>query len=228
MVCALIDGRKFQTRRIVKWRPNECYAAEIMREPDGKFRGYDHAGDVGRPWLFDAPPCPYGSIGDQLWVKETFWTDRRDPNDVVIYAATPSQHKYRLRGFVETESEITTEYLEKHEFWNRRPSIFMWRWASRLTLEIKAVRIERLNDISAEDARKEGLKKLTKDDGLTWKYGIPDRDGLPGNDDHGWTWREWCVNPIDAYKTLWESINGEGSWAENPWVWVVEFRLQKP
>ena len=81
----------------------------------------------------------------------------------------------------------------------------MPRWASRITLEITEVRVERLNDISAEDAIAEGLKALTKDRRMT-KYGIPDQDGLPGNDDSGWAWQHWRQSPIDAYQYLWESL----------------------
>ncbi|MBS0424575.1 MAG: hypothetical protein JSR71_09190 [Proteobacteria bacterium] len=111
-----------------------------------------------------------------------------------------------------------TRYFTKH------PSIHMPRWASRITLENVSVRVELLQDISEEDAVFEGLKALTKDDGITIKYGIPDRDGYPGNDDHGWHWRDWNTSPRLAYKRLWESINEKGSWDLNPWVWVVEFK----
>lgn len=99
----------------------------------------------------------------------------------------------------------------------------MPRWASRITLEIVAVRVERLNEISEPDAKAEGLKALSKD-GTLVKYGIPDRDGLPGNDDYGWHWKEWERDPRQSFRRLWESLNGPGSWDANPWVWVIEFR----
>lgn len=136
--------------------------------------------------------------GDRLWVKETYWVDLREPKDCVIYAATPDQHKYRLRNYVEIESEITTDYLENHDFWVRRPSIFMWRWASRLTLEVEEVRVERLQDITEAGAKAEGV--VLK--------------GGQGYD--GWAKQE--------YIALWEKINGRGSWDQNPWVFVIRFK----
>jgi len=104
----------------------------------------------------------------------------------------------------------------------------MPRWASRITLEITAVRVERLHDISEADAVAEGLACITKDGDRTRKYGIPDADGMPGTDDHGWPWNEWRSDPREAYRKLWESINGPGSWDLNPWVWVIEFKRVTP
>ena len=99
----------------------------------------------------------------------------------------------------------------------------MPRWASRITLEITGIRVERLLEISEEDAKAEGLSAITKD-GTLIKYGIADRDGLPGNDDHGWHWQEFERDPRNAYHKLWEQINGAGSAVANPWVWVIEFK----
>jgi hypothetical protein len=103
-----------------------------------------------------------------------------------------------------------------------KPSIHMPRAASRILLEVVSVRVERLQDISEADAVAEGIKALTKD-GRTIKYGIPDRDGLPGNDNDGWHWCNWMPDASLAYRRLWQEINGFGSWEANPWVWVVEF-----
>ena len=103
----------------------------------------------------------------------------------------------------------------------------MPRWASRILLEIADVRVERLQEISENDAKGEGLAAISKD-GQIFKYGIPDRDGLPGTDDHGWPWVDWKHSARNAFGRLWESINGAGSWDTNPWVWVVEFRVIEP
>ena len=109
-----------------------------------------------------------------------------------------------------------------------RVSIHMPRWACRLVLEIVSVRVERLQEISEDDAEAEGLSQVCKD-GALWKYGIPDRDGLPGTDDDGWPWQKWDIDPRIAYKRLWDSINAKRApWALNPWVWVVEFRNYSP
>lgn len=156
------------------------------------------AGFVPRSIEHHISYCPYGKPGDRLWVRETFCYH----DDLAIYL-------YKA----DCDSSVR---------W--KPSIHMPRSASRILLEITCVRVERLQDISEDDAIAEGLKAITKD-GRTIKYGIPDSDGYPGNDNHGWHWCDWNVSPVVAYKRLWESINGHGSWDLNPWVWVVEFKL---
>ena len=109
----------------------------------------------------------------------------------------------------------------------RRVSIHMPRWASRLTLTVTDVRVERLQEISEEDARAEGLRKLSKDDGRLWKFGMADRDGLPGRDNDGWPWAHWSTDHRLAFAQLWDSINGEDAWAENPWVVALTFTVEK-
>jgi len=108
-----------------------------------------------------------------------------------------------------------------------RPSIHMHPWASRITLEVMAVKVERLQEISESDAVSEGLRPITKDGRLV-KYGVPDSDGLPGNDDYGWPWEQWCADPREAFTRLWNTINGPGSWDQNPWVAAYSFRVIKP
>ena len=135
-------------------------------------------------------PLPYGQTGDRLWVRETFGHFERNQHfkpGCNVY--------YRADG----------NCLEL-EPW--RPSIHMPRWASRITLEITSVRVERLQDISEADAQAEGVT----DDGSL----VTDLDGK----DRGGT--------IAAYATLWEVINGVGSWDDNPWVWVVSFKRAFP
>jgi len=125
-------------------------------------------------------PMPYGRPGDHLWVRETFATDGAG----LLW--------WRAAGD------------DQPKVGNWKPSIHMPRWASRITLEITAVRCERLNDISEDDARAEGV---VAEPPKTWIY---------------------RADYIAAYRTLWESINGPGSWAQNPWVWVIEFKRIKP
>lgn len=204
MVRAILDGRKTQTRRIAKVTSDGCKEGFIT----------PLSGFVPRSIENHISYCPYGKPGDRLWVRET-WSREKSPyhcNAIFYRADGESYGKQYALSFVERESK-----------W--RPSIHMPRWASRILLEITCVRVERLQDISENDAVFEGLKALTKDDGLTIKYGIPDRDGYPGNDDHGWDWRDWNVSPVLAYKKLWESINGQGSWDLNPWVWCITFEV---
>ncbi len=130
---------------------------------------------------------PKWQPGERIWVKETF-QEIPDDGGTFVYRATDPD-------------------WEATEQWTWKPSIFMPRAASRLALDITGIRVERLQDISEADAIAEGLSKLTKDNGVTWKYGIPDRDGLPGDDDYGWHWKDWNTCPIQAYRHLWNSIS---------------------
>lgn len=176
MVRAILDGRKTQTRRIIKnpdfygcptgdcphWNQKECDAAM-------------------------AKSCPYGKPGDRLWVKETF------------VAPVDGKPVYR--------ASIPYGNLDCH-FKPWRPSIFMPRKASRITLEITSIRVERLNDISEEDAKAEGAE-IQKETPGGWVICGP-RIG---------SYRE-------GYRWLWEQINGADSWDANPWVWVIEFKAR--
>jgi hypothetical protein len=190
MVRAILEGRKTQTRRIIKPQPTVIAGDKIMHIP------YDQPGKIIL--------CPYGERGDRLWVRESFSTDTRDPLNCVIYKATPEYGKYRDTGelvrssfpdgSLPTREESARAMLPK--FWKGKPSIHMPRWASRITLEITGVRVERLQDITEADAIAEGYSVENEIDG----------------------------DPIEWFAYLWESINGAGSWAANPWVWVVEFR----
>lgn len=191
MVKAILDGRKTQTRRVVKHK-NDWYMEGGMSWPE--FESYVYAEDGIKV------PCPYGQPGDRLWVRET-WAP----------LAVSSKGAYYRADIEEPKSGA----------W--KPSIHMPRWASRITLEITGIRVERLQEIGRDDAFAEGLSAITKD-GKLIKYGITDRDGLPGNDDYGWHWSKFEVDARLAYRKLWESINGPGSWDANPLVWVVEFR----
>ncbi|MGP2500460.1 morphogenetic protein [Pantoea ananatis] len=192
MVRAVLDGGKTQTRRILKVQPHAGIRNSVFVKS-----GYEDG--HGKELV-----CPFGAVGDRLWVRETWarYNIDQDSHDIAYRATTP-------------------EDWPKEGRW--RPSIHMPRWASRITLEITGVRVERLNNISESDAIAEGLAEISKD-GRIYKYGVPDRDGYPGTDDYGWPWHEWERYPISAYSKLWKSIYGEESWQANPWVWVIEFK----
>lgn len=174
MVRAILDGRKTQTRRIIKQQP-------VMYEPGQSV----HVSDM----INDALRCPFGQVWDRIWVRET-WARYNIDQDIhdMAYRATPP-----------------ADWPEEGRW---RPSIHMPRWASRLTLEITGVRVERLNSISQEDAQAEGME-LT---GWRPTCSEPDSGG------EVWT-------PYDNFAQLWESIYGEESWKANPWVWVIEFKV---
>ena len=192
MVRAILDGRKTQTRRVVK---GDHGGPTTWVERDGLW--HPCADVLCRGALDAVGPgvrCPYGQRGDRLWVRETWCV--ADP-DYAHYPADgrPLRSDDRWAWYRATEGDLV-EYTNNRSPW--RPSIHMPRWASRLTLEVTGVRVERLQDLSEEDARAEGVEPL----------------GSLGR-----------VPPhINGFADLSEQINGAASWDANPWVWVVEFR----
>ncbi|MGU9887095.1 ASCH domain-containing protein [Serratia marcescens] len=203
MVRAIIDGRKTQTRRIVK---SDCM--DIGEKDDGSrwpWREHDEGGDY---WY----PCPFGQVGDRLWVRETWQGPLVDEEHLEDYQVNAD--KFQTPEFCEYAADggARPEFcdLDDNARQGWKPSIHMPRWASRITLEITAVRVERLNDISEEDAKAEGVK--------------PAGDILPDYPDTFLTPKGDFATAKVAFQRLWQSIYGEESWSANPWVWVIEFR----
>ena len=186
MVRAILAGAKTVTRRAVK----ECH---IDAAPPASFF----------QWLRER--CPYGLPGDRLWVREAFI---HEPADFCWEASVSIPCR-----------PASTVYRADHEGDTRgagwKPSIYMPRNLSRITLEVTGVRVERLQDISEKDAQAEGIERTEDFFGCPcWRvYGEPDGEEVVAPDD-----------PIGSYRSLWESINGPGSWEANPWVWAVSFR----
>ena len=182
MVRALLDGSKTQTRRAMKIQPTHFNPVGVPRL----------AQSVGNSEVI---ACPYGQPGDQLWVREAFaFTDAHMPRyeGSIEYKADNKCLAVSCNDLIDVPHRCDPRPFEGP--W--KPSIHMPRWASRLTLEIVSVRIERLNDISRGDAMAEGC---------------PFPNMAKGDDPRKW------------YAELWNAINGPGSWDKNPWVWVVEF-----
>ena len=210
MVQAILDNRKSLTRRVMKPQPKDGMYLAGCSPTTGDAHFTNVPLDKLHEWAgehyFAKCPYPPGTI---LWVRETWHNLMDDDGDNYVYKADGGWYVYLLS-------------------W--KPSIHMPKDAARLFLEVTDVRVERLQEITEEDAIAEGLACLTKDNGITYKYGIPDSDGLPGNDDHGWHWEEWCIAPRKAFNRLWDSINGKKHpWESNPYVWVYEFeRVDKP
>ncbi|EBS5022316.1 hypothetical protein A9C54_002489 [Salmonella enterica subsp. enterica serovar Hvittingfoss] len=190
MVRAILDGRKTQTRRPIKWKQTRF--TEIAERDDGSLWPWaedcERGGDI---WF----ACPYGEIGDRIWVRETFRVHSR-ATDVatLVYRASVRN------SWTEQTHRVPVAVCNKPatpEKWT--PSIHMPRWASRILLEITDVRVERLRDLSEEDAKSEGI--------------TPSAGGvLPG-----WEYR---IN----FRDLWMDIYGTDNWEANPWVWVIEFK----
>jgi len=199
MIRAILEGRKTQTRRPLKGCGVFVDTEMNMPPPVPTDDGWQFAdGTLVR--------CQWRA-GDRLWVRET-WR---------FFSETKIQ--YRCDEKIESrgrECEVSANAFFRRGgasllAWH--PSIHMPRWASRLTLEVTGVRVERLRDISEADARAEGIV-----DGGCLTCGEPE----PCN----------CWNPepsaVDSFVWLWQSIHGPDSWHANPWVWVVEFRREKP
>jgi hypothetical protein len=201
MVRALLAGTKTQTRRVIKDDLDDEERLHVgMYCPTVIDRhGYEQPGEeVFGAWTTDgdwAMKCPYGKPGDLLWVREAWHAP-------VNFDGVPPPIQYEAIGDGSDETGI--------EWGKGRPSIFMLRWASRILLEVTDVRVQRLQDISEEDAIAEGIGLNHGAAGVKLTGG----DQLPV--------------AIAMYRDLWESINGADSWAANPWVWAVSFKRIKP
>lgn len=198
MVRAILDGRKTQTRRIMKNQPAGDYpdTPALIRSVGGGFQWYGHYGVSS---IFN---CPFGAVGDRIWVRETWAEAGASAPDLKLYRANYPAHVPSHYENVPTAEEIR---------WT--PSIHMPRWASRILLEITDVRVERLNRISEAEAEAEGIDMEALFDA---------QDCYDCIADHNMTGRPTATG---AFKYLWESIYGEENWQSNPWVWVIEFKV---
>lgn len=217
MVRALLNGSKTQTRRVMKPQPDghhwetlpgyELKRSEMVTVDGRTAVRFWHSIQQNRSWD-DACRwvlCPYGAPGDRLWVRETSAAiELPDGSDGVRYSADETFQP------IENTSEAADRWLEMNHYAGKRsakvPAIHMPRWASRITLEVTGVRVERLQDISAADALAEGIVET---------YG---GFGLPAGEFYH------AADPCESYWSLFESINGPGSVEANPWLWVISFR----
>ena len=198
MVRALLTGTKTQTRRIAK----------PVRHPD-----LGNVYTAGALVLEHEPQhvidraCPYGQPGDRLWVRETWnWFDPETipasrVGNRAPFTGCQGERAIFWSAAYAADGNIPSPGYGKGNYW--RPSIHMPRWASRITLEVTGVHLERLQDISVADALAEGVNVH------------PYHHGKPPTS---------IYSPVQAYRDLWEQINGAGSWEANPWVWAVEFK----
>jgi hypothetical protein len=216
MVRAILSGAKTQTRRIIKPQPEQ--------KPNGGFRWGKIGGEriPNGPRFCSGGSavsitdmiggyCPYGQPGDRLWVRETFALEHWDHE----YGDTPPIRPglpYKIEGdedggeywliphYRATDPDPHLTSLDADEMDDRTrwvPSIHMPRWASRLSLELTAVRVERVQEISHKDALAEGVE-----------YDVSKPDGAP----------------LARFRKLWDEVNGKGAWDRNDWVWVLEFK----
>lgn len=207
MVRAILDGRKTQTRRIVKDKLPWCldpagfYALDFdqrdgFAEPavfhkDGRWFWYEaeYPDEGGMEFR-----CPFGQPGDLLWVRERFRAERPFTGDIDHDLTTSTIRYY---------ADDHPKYRDQDKW---KPSIHMPRWASRITLEVEAVRVERLQDIGERDAVAEGSEGPRP----TLEWGEISETGPP--------------TFVHGFAETWEAVNGAGSWDENPYVWVLDFK----
>ena len=201
MVRAILDGRKTQTRRVMKVQP---YPDSIVTVEYYNQTVIDRHGDMQPgPEIFGAHwddgehglRCPYGAPRDTLWVRETW---------------APHPHGVMRCGAVYRADQGAVPDAGR---W--RPSIHMPRWASRITLRITDVRVERLQDISEDDAVAEGVA-------LERYVPVSDSAGTHSSGEAEPT------DPVEEYRNLWNHINAPGAWDANPWVWALSFERVKP
>lgn len=217
MVKAILEGRKTQTRRVMKVQPEPSTVREgDFWFPSKKLESMVHISDLNPSnnviiddfHLFcQEHCCPFGQVGDQLWVRETWQGPLLDEEQAFEYwklgakeYEKPEHCEYRADGGIRPEFMDAEDNI-RHGW---RPSLHMPRWASRIQLEIADIRVERLNDISESDAKAEGVSGFGN---IT--------DQLTGEIDR---------EAVDVFEELWKSIYGAESWSANPWVWVIEFR----
>lgn len=212
MIRAILAGTKTQTRRVAKlphnnplgvWEPfwfggENCYDRHGQEVPGRWTLGHSRTGDI--------IGCPIAQAGDRLWVREAWRAcrglDNTPPRDI-----DPGS---------DIEFEATKQsYAEIGLVGKLRPSMFMPRWASRITLEVTGVKVERLQEISEADAIAEGIQQ--------WPLGF--RVALSGAPKHE---SRSFDTAIGAFRFLWDSINGPGAWDLNPWVWAISFKKVTP
>ncbi|WP_313411353.1 hypothetical protein [Atlantibacter hermannii] len=206
MVRAILDGRKTQTRRIMKVQPEnaELGLRRITDSSVAKEVGMyfwclaDACGVKNRSKLFS---CPFGEVGDRIWVRENFYQHGQVHQPYYGEASEP-EDAYFLgdrKILYPADGVALPPERQRNDCWKSRPSIHMPRWASRILLEITDVRVERLASISQEDAANEGY---------------PANPEPYGGSMDKWLW----------FRQLWDSIYPEQSFSHNPWVWVIEFK----
>lgn len=208
MVQAVLSGKKTQTRRVIKPQPFFCNGAFQWETPQytNNTASHCYSGDNERFERFLLNYCPYGKPGDELWVRETFCIGKITGGDAIEGGSENLfvDQTFTDKDLIYKEHCISNNIDIDHLIW--KPSIFMPRWASRIQLLIKDIRVERVCDISEEDALSEGAMHRH----AVGHYGF----------EH---------DPDNIYRrnfaVLWDSINSKRGfgWNKNPWVWVVEF-----
>jgi len=223
MALAAFNGSKTQTRRTLrcrapKWHDHDFHCIE-MREHGGIIWPHTCFNDGGGRLEKSKMPCPYGAVGDRLWVRESYYqfghwepvTNAKTEGGKQKWKFVPDCREIRFENPAGSELRLGRHSKDSESMaWHKRLARFMPRSACRNVLKITGIRVERLRDITENDARAEGAQF---------------HDGRP-TEHHGWRYdrNHGYVYPTarDSFVNLWDTINGPASWDENPWVWVIE------
>ena len=239
LITPIMNGLKTMTRRVsgldsINNRPNDW---EFVRFEDNGKGGLNAVFKRKDSILHTSIPCRYGRKGSWLWVRESFRVNSWSPDDGELtfrYEADGAISPYMMVDSEESECDVFNKYWEQscddlmkagyelnenecysdydYKALRLRPNIFLRKEAARIWLRVESVRVERLQDISEEDAMKEGIEHYYDEDEQLWFRGYTDEaDGL--------------LSPSESFRTLWQSINGADSWQANPFVWVISFTV---
>ena len=209
-VRGILNGRKTQTRRIVKPQPDvsDWSTSSIDGHWAGASARWAHHDDIpalGNGWYIEIPGmcegpyrCPYGQPGDMLYVRET-WAIRGCGRRVSLAPeAWPNGFPVDRIQYIATDEAPATDEKGQPYWWNSRPSIHMPKALSRLWLRVTGVRVERVQEISAGDCYAEGV--------------VYSGEGF-----------DECLDPRIVFEALWDDTNGPGAWERNDWVWALTF-----
>ncbi|ELM3728169.1 morphogenetic protein [Edwardsiella piscicida] len=196
MIRAILSGTKTMTRRPVKDRCLELFEVAASVGECHSLQFCDIADERSQPYYREF--CPFGAIGDRLWVREAYQGPLFDYEQMEAYLEDNSKFEKQEYCEYRADGGSRPEYYDGDD--NLRhgwhPSIHMPRWASRITLEITDVRVERLQDITEGDARSEGVTLSNPR----------------------------ILSHRDEFRQLWGDIYGCDGWRSNPWVWVIAFK----
>ena len=215
MVRAILDGRKTQTRRVVKPQPCDvgwgvnCEVHPYMTGTDWPLAYYERRRGV---WNCSEPlKCPYGKPSDVLWVRETWLTY---PHPITYKMMREGADTWPMIDGEPISYAADEDGQLLSLGWVKKPSIHMKRKHSRINLEVTDIRLERLQDMSDQDALDEGIVETNDMFEVSFGKCVLKSDG---------------ATALDAFRLLWNDINWKKHpWSSNPWVWVVSFKRIKP
>lgn len=212
MVRAILEGHKSQTRRVVRPQPHWgiCLFDVLFTPGLWKPAWSSKAASIPQDEMIEANgciKCPYGIPGDRLWVRET-WVDKAWSLTDCVKVGCPDAKDSGVEFYGDTTKAIyKASYTWNQDAGPWKSPIYMPRWASRITLEITDIRVQRLQEISEEDARAEGVWCKYEDQGCEAEC------------------HKCSATSVEAFHSLWDSINAKRApWKSNPWVWAISFK----